>query len=262
MAARAIWKGIIRLGTIALPVKFYAAVEDRRLHFRLLHEKDHAPLAQRMVHPRTGETVPPEEARRGYAAADGTIVPLGEEELNGLDPEPSRDIVITRVLPSGVIAHHWYDRPYYLGLDADADRYFALTQAFENQTVEGLARWTMRKKTYIGALRSHRGFLEMITLRFADEVVDAAELPKPSGRPFEKQELRMAKQLIKALAGEFDPGSYHDAYRDRVRQFLEAKARGGPIEINQPAKRRTDRSSLSELLKQSVDKEARERKSA
>ena len=51
MAARAMWKADLSLGEIKVPVKLYAAVEDARIHFRLLHAADHAPVKQQMVDP-------------------------------------------------------------------------------------------------------------------------------------------------------------------------------------------------------------------
>ena len=45
MAARAMWKADLSLGEIKVPVKLYAAVQDAKVHFRLLHAADHAPVA-------------------------------------------------------------------------------------------------------------------------------------------------------------------------------------------------------------------------
>lgn len=72
-------------------MKLYSAVEDRGVHFRLLHEQDLVPVKQQMVNPQTGEVVPFEETRRGYETDKGDIVMLDEEELADLEPEPSRD---------------------------------------------------------------------------------------------------------------------------------------------------------------------------
>ena len=36
MAARAIWKGELKVGTAKVPVKLYSAVVDRTVHFHIL----------------------------------------------------------------------------------------------------------------------------------------------------------------------------------------------------------------------------------
>jgi DNA end-binding protein Ku len=266
MGSRALWKAVIRFGSIAVPVKLYSAVQERAVHFRLLHEKDHTPVTQKMVNPNTGEVVPYEEIRRGYETKEGEIVLLEKEELEALEPPPSRDIEVLHFVDPGLISHQWYDRPYYLGPDTDPERYFALAESLEQGRMEGFARWTMRKKRYIGALLAEGGYLKMITLRFAEEVVRAADLPRPEGRPLARQELQMAEQLIRALEGDFNADDYRDEYRDRVRALVETKARGGRVELKRVREKKPKVVSLADLLKQSIERAhgegAKERKIA
>jgi len=249
--ARAIWKGVIRFEDEEVPVKLYAAVEDRSVHFRLLNERTKNPVKQRMVHPETGAEVPYDEVRRGYQTEDGRIVLLDEEELAALEPEAARGIQITRFVPPEKINHQWYDRPYYLGPDGAEGAYTALARALERQGREGVARWTMRKKEYRGALRAEDGHLLLITLRSADEVVAAAELPRPEGRKLDARELKMARQLISALEDAWEPAAWQDEYRERVMELVEAKASGKTVKFRKPKARREEK-SLEEALKKSV----------
>lgn len=258
--ARAIWKGVIRFGDVEVPVKLYSAVQDRSVHFRLLHEKDHEPVKQRMVNPVTGEEVEYSEIRRGYEIEEGVFVVLDEEELDALEPEKSRDIEITRFVPYDAVGPAWYDRPYHLGPDGDDEAYFALTDALEGRGEEGIARWTMRNKEYVGALRVEGDHLMLITLRHVGEVVPASALEAPGGRKPEPQELKMAEQLVAALEAEFDPAEYTDEYRDRVMELIEAKAEGKTVEFRQP-ERRVAAGDLQATLEASLAA-ARERKSA
>ncbi len=262
MGARPIWKGVIRCGNITVPVKFYSAVEDRSVHFRLLHKRDLTPVEQRMIHPRTDKPVPRDQVRRGYMTDEGEVVMFSDEELEALVPEGSRDIDITRFVDSGRINHQWYDRPYLLGPDGDAAAYFSLARALERGRKEGVARWTMRKKAYIGALGAESGYLKIITLRHAEEVVDASELPQPKSRDLEPQELRMAEQLVAALEGDFDPAAYADEHRRKVMALIEAKFRGGTIPFEKPKKRRPEAASLTEILEKSLSRISREKKRA
>ena len=258
--ARAIWKGVLRFGSAEVPVKLYSAVQDRSVHFRLLHEKTNTPVKQRMVDPLTGKEVPYDEVRRGYEVEEGVFVLLDEEELDELEPEKSRDIEITRFLEPELINHQWYDRPYHLGPDGDDAAYFALEKALGKKGREGVARWTMRNKEYLGALRAEDGHLMLITLRHAEEVIPAAALEPPGGRKPEPRELKMAEQLIDALAAEFDPTEWRDEYRDRVLELIEAKAEGKTVRFRQPAKKRAA-GDLAASLEASIAA-ARERKSA
>ena len=69
MAARAMWKADLALGELKVPVKLYAAVRDAKVHFRLLHAADHAPVKQQMVDPATEQPVPAEQARKPWPSS-------------------------------------------------------------------------------------------------------------------------------------------------------------------------------------------------
>jgi len=128
------WKGAICFGAVRVPVKFYAAVADRSVHFRLLHEKDRVPVKQAMVNPETDDVVAYADAERAYVTEDHEWVVLDEEDLNSIEPEASREIEILHFLPPRVIDHRWYLRPHYLGPDGDDEKYAALVRALENTT--------------------------------------------------------------------------------------------------------------------------------
>ena len=236
MAARAMWKGVIRFEKIAVPVKLYAAIEDRAVHFRLLHVTDHAPVKQALVNPLNDTVVPYGDARRAFATDEGDMVLLQPDELAATEPEPSRDIRVLCFLPASAIDHRWYLRPYYLGPDEGAGpAYAALIAALADTAREGLARWTMRKKAYVGALRLHGGYPVLIALRHSEEVVPLEELTPPSGPPLDKREIGMAEQLLEMLAADFEPDQYHDEYRARVCELIDKKSRGERIRIAPPA---------------------------
>ncbi len=251
--ARAIWKGVVGFGDVAVPVKLYAAVEDRKVHFRLLHERDRVPVKQRMVNPATGNVVPYEQMRRGFETDDGAFVVLDEADLAELEPEPSRAIDVTRFVPPSEIDHRWYDRPYFLGPDGDDGAYFALAAALRKEDREGVARWVMRKKEYVGALRTEGDYLMLITLRHAGEVVAASSLPKPKGRAPAKGELAMARQLVGLLEDDFDPTGFHDEYRERVLALIEAKASGRAVPLRRPPEKEAAPESLEDVLRASVE---------
>lgn len=251
MAARAIWKGCIAFGAVEVPVKLYSAVQERGVHFRLLDAKRHEPVRQEMVDPGTGRTVESGEVRRAVPIGEGELVVLDAAELAELEPPESREIRITRFVPPEQISHLWYDRPYWLGPDGDLDAYRALSAALAEAGVEGVARWTMRRKGYVGALRAERGYLALITLRHASEVVAASALPAPSGRELDEREIGMAKQLVAAMEDELDLAGFRDEYRERVLELVEAKAAGKVVKFPE-APRRREEADLSDVLERSL----------
>lgn len=258
--ARAMWKGVIRFGKVALPVKLYSGVQERGVRFRLLHERDRVPLQQRMVNPETGRVVPFERIRKGFEAEDAFVL-LDDEELEELEPKPGREIEITRFLKQGVLTQQWYDRPYFLGPDGDGPGYFALAEALRRQGKEGIARWVMRKTEYQGSLRAEGDYLMLITLRHAEEVIPASALPAPGGRALAEPEVAMARQLVGALEDVFDPAAYRDEYRERVLELVRAKAAGRRLPPRR-VERKPAAPSLTKALQASLRAARKERKRA
>jgi DNA end-binding protein Ku len=220
------WKGVVHVGTLTVPVKLYSAVKEHTVHFRLLHKTDKHPVRQQLISSDSGEPVEYAEVRKAFPITRGRLVMLEKEELEELEPKDSRDIEITRFVNIGDIDHRWYERAYYLGPDDSAKAYFAAVAALERKRKEGVARWVMRDRSYIGSLRVEQGYLMLITLRHADEIIAADALKPPAGRALQEREIRMAAQLLEALHDELDPTQFHDEYHARVMDLIEAKAAG------------------------------------
>ena len=249
--ARAIWKGELVLGKTKLAVQLFSAVQDRAIHFRLLHSKDLVPVEQRIVRKSDGKEVAKEDRRKAYPLDRSEAVILQPEELAKLEPEPSREIHLCRFVAAGVLGDQWFDRPYYLGPDKDEPDYFALAEAIEHNKVVGVARWVMRKKHYLGALTSNAGYLVMTTLRRADQVVSVSGIEVPAARQPDEREIRMAQQLVSSIEGDFEPRLWKNEYRQRVNELIDAKARGKVVKLAAP-KRKPAGGDLADLLQRSL----------
>ena len=262
MAARAIWKGELKLGSSKIPVKLYSGVTDRTVRFHILDDKHLMRVKQHMVSPDSGEEVAKDEIQKGYEIEPGRFVVVTDEELEELEPKPSREIEIAEFVPPEAISQQWYERPYYLGPDGDMQGYFALVDALENRNREGIAHWVMRNKAYIGALRAEGDYLVLVTLRSAEEVISAKDLPKPAGRAPTQKELGMAKQLVGLLEeDEFNAKDYKDEYRERVMEFIEKKARGKAPRLH-AVKSKRKVSALDSVLEKSLRTLRKEKRAA
>src|SRR5262249_33291376 len=162
MAAKSIWNGQIRLGTYSVPVKLYSAVLDRNVHFHLLHAKDKARVRPRLEDPENGEEVPRDRIRKGFEAEPGVFVLVDGSDLEAIEPKQSRDIEITRFVDPAVVGPEWYERPYFVGPSGGSRTYASLVAALTHSKKEAIARWTMRKRTYVGALRAKEDRLLLV----------------------------------------------------------------------------------------------------
>ena len=262
MPTRAMWKAVVELGSLRIPVKLYAAVEDRGIHFRLLHGKDGVPVEQRMVHPVTGAVVGNEDVKKGVEIRPGVFSLVTDEEVETLRPEASRTIEVTQVVSRDAVPDRWYDRPYFVGPDGDADdTYFALASHLRENELQGIAHWVMRAKSYFGSLHAVGDHLGLVTLRSRDEVITPARLTAPEGRALSKKEVQMAEELVALLEDDFRPGDFRNEHRDRLRELIEARASGSKFSISKlRSKKPTD--DLSEALSRSRAAASKERKRA
>lgn len=251
MAVRAMWTGVVHVGDVATPVKLYAAVHDRSVRFRLLERTTQTPVRQKLVDPTDDAVVAYEATRRGFVTDDDELVMLDPDELDALEPEPSRAIDVVQFVPPEAIDHRWYVRPYYLGPDGDLPRYTALAAALEAIGLEGVAHWTMRTKAYVGALRLHRGYPVLVTLRSVEEVVPVEQVERPAAKPLDDRQLKMARQLVEMLEAPFEPEAYRDTYRRRVEALIEAKREGERPKPPKPRKGRPVR-DLDRALERSL----------
>jgi DNA end-binding protein Ku len=241
------WKADLGIDELRIPVKLFAAVQDTKIHFRLLHAKDDTPVKQQMVDPATLKPVPPEDVARAVQVDRGTFVRLTKEELAALEPKASRAITVERVVAADKLDERWFDRPYYLGPDGGDDAYFAVAQTLEEKAWIGIAHWVMRGKSYAGALYGSDGYLLLDTLRNTEDVVEIEAVRTAPGRAPDPREIKLAEQLIGTLEGKFDPAAYRDEYRDKVLALLEAKAKGKVVRFPKAARKKPSDSLLKDL---------------
>jgi DNA end-binding protein Ku len=231
--ARAIWSGSISFGLLNVPVKLYSAVSRKQVSFRELRSEDKSRIRHRRVAEADGEEVPYEEIVKGYEIAPEQYVVFSRDELEELDPKKTKAIEIEDFVDLDEIDPIYFDHPYYLAPDKGAERAYALlVKAMNDERKVAVARFVLRNREHLAAIRPMGDVLTLTTMRFADEIVRPEELdgivPEDGEKP-RKKELDMAKQLVSSLAGDFEPDKYRDEYREELLSMIEAKARGEEI---------------------------------
>lgn len=230
--ARAIWSGSISFGLLNVPVRMYSAVARRNIALREIRESDSARIKHRRFAEGTDEEVPYDEIIKAYELTPGQYVPLTKEEMEALAPEKTRAIDVSDFVDLDEIDPMYFDSPYYLGPADGAEKaYGLLAKAMAASGKVAIARFVLRNKEHLAAIRSNGEVLTLTTMRFADEVVPAQELeilPEKAQKPA-KREQEMAEQLIESLSTDFVPSAYHDEYREQLLKLIERKAEGKEI---------------------------------
>ena len=255
--ARAIWSGSISFGLLNVPVKLYSAVSKQTIRFRELREGDGSRVRHKRVAEEDGEEVPYEKIVKGYEITPEQYVILTRDELEELDPKRTRAIEIQDFVDLDDIDPIYFEHPYYLGPDKGAEKPYALlAKAMRDERKVAIARFVLRNKEHLAAIRPLDGVLTLTTMRFADEVVapdqlDGVELA--DGGKVNKREVDMAKELIDSLTSDFEAGKYKDEYREELLALIERKAQGEeivakPTEEPQPTKAPDLMAALEESL--------------
>jgi DNA end-binding protein Ku len=234
---RSIWSGAISFGLVNVPVKLYSAVSKKSVRFHQLHEADGVRIQQKRFCPADGEEVPYDEIVKGYEISPDRYVVITPDELEALEPRKTKTIDIEDFVSLDEIDPLYYDHPYYLLPGQGAQKpYKLLVEAMKQSGKVAIARVVIRTKEQLVAIRPVGEILSMASMNFADEVVDPDSFDETPGEEIEtrKREVEMAQQLIESLTSDFDPQKYHDTYRERVLEMIEAKAEGQEIAV-QPA---------------------------
>jgi DNA end-binding protein Ku len=256
MAGGTIWKGIIHFGETDVAVKLHSAVREERIQFHLLHTRDHARLRQQMICAFDKQPVPAEEQSRGFELEDGKYILVDPEELEQAASESSRMIEVHEFVKSAQIEPLFLDRVYYLEPDVQAKGYTALVNALQEMGVAGICTWTMRKRSYLGALQASGKLLRLNTLRYADEVVSVESFDLERV-PLSDKELKIGSELINQLTVTFEPAKFENEHQKKLQLMIEKKARGEKIAVLPPRRLiPTESDKLLQALEASLKKAA------
>ena len=256
MAGRAIWKGYIRFGDIDVPVKLHTAVKEERIQFHLLHSRDRIKLKQQLVCAYEKVSVPVEEQTKGFQLEKGKYLIVDPSELELAEPEDSRVIEVHEFAKTAQIDPVFLERVYYLEPDIHAKAYIALASAMREMDVAGICTWTMRKRSYVGALQISGQILRLNTLRYSDEVIPADSL-ELKNIPLSEKELKIGHDLINQLTAPFQPQKFENEHQKKLQELIDKKARGEKIAILRPRRLKpTASNKLLEALEASLKKVA------
>lgn len=233
----AVWSGSISFGLVTVPVKLTTATRSRDVSFNQIEEGTGARIRYKRVSEQSGEEVPYDRIVKGYEIRKGNYVIVDADELKSFAPTATHTIEIEDFVDLADIDPVYFEQPYYVIPDKNAAKpYRLLVEAMTGLQKVAVGRIVIRSKEHLVAIRPVDGVLCVETMRYADEVVDIDSLEGVPGDDVtvNERELQMARQLVEALSGSFEPGKYHDEYREQLLDLIERKAAGEDI-VAEPA---------------------------
>jgi DNA end-binding protein Ku len=185
--------------------------DDSRIHYAKVAAADHKPVAK-------------DELVKGYEVKKGEFVEVTEEDFSKAALKKDRVIDIIDFVEAGQIDHRYFNRPYYLSPgNGGAKSYALLREAIRKAGRVGVAKFVMREKQYLAAIEVIEDALVLITMRFAEELVDMSALDLPAADEVRAKDLQLAEQLVNSLAADWDATKYTNEYRRNLMAVIEAK---------------------------------------
>ncbi|MCF1596540.1 Ku protein [Streptomyces muensis] len=235
---RSIWNGAISFGLVSIPIKLVNATENRSISFRQIHTEDGGRIRYRKVCELEDREVTQAEIGKGYEDADGTIIPITDEDLSHLPLPTAKTIEIVAFVPADRIDPLQMDSAYYLaaGGAPAAKPYTLLREALKRSQKVAIAKYALRGRERLGMLRVVEDAIAMHGLLWPDEVRAPEGVAPDTHVTVNDKELDLADALMDTL-GEIELDELHDAYREALEEVVAAKAAGeAPPETPEPAK--------------------------
>ncbi len=254
---RSIWAGAISFGLVVIPVKLYAATEQRDVSFRQVHREDGGRVQFRRFCSVDGQEVQYADVAKGYELATGDVVVLTDDDLKDLPLATAHRIDVLHFSPAGQLDPILANKAYYLEPEPAGVRAYALFRdALDRSGRVAVAKVAIRQREALAALRVRDGVLVLETLLWPDEIRTPDFKFLDEDADVRPQELKMAASLIDSMTEDFDPSVYHDTYREALEALVQAKIEGN--EVVRPAgtiaaEKPSGPADLTETLRASVE---------
>jgi DNA end-binding protein Ku len=229
--ASSTWKGYLTFGLVSIPIRLYPAARSTRIEFHQLHKPCRTRLRRPLFCPTCNRMVEQSEVVKGYEYEKGQYLLIEDQEIKKLAPDKGGTMEIGEFVPLAEIDPLYYDDSYLAIPDKPGQKaYSLLVRTMEETDKVALATVVMRQREYVVAIRTRNHGLTMHTLYFADEIREVPEYGQTETE-VKPEEVKLAKELVGNLTTDFKPEKYHDEYKAKLQQLLDARAKGKKVSI-------------------------------
>jgi DNA end-binding protein Ku len=235
--AASVWSGYLTFGLISMPVRLFSGARSSGISFNMLHRTDKQRIKQQYYCPADNQVVERSDIVKGYEFRKNEYIVIEPEEIKKIEPKTAKTMEILEFVKTSEVDPVYFESSYYM-LPEEAGRrpYALLTKALEESEFVAIAKLTMHNREYTVFLRPHEGGMMLHTMYYADEVRKVDGFGRPDVE-LKESEVKVAHQLIKALADEWNPEKYHDDFQENLKKLIETKLEGGEVaEVEKPKK--------------------------
>ena len=232
MAARALWKGHLRLSLVTIPVRVFPATNAAAtIHFNQLHRECQSRIQYKKWCPHCEREVPNTEIVKGFEFEKGRYVIMSDEDLDKVRPESTRVIDLVQFADSASLDPMYVDRTYYLAPDGGvaADAFAVMRDGMRGKI--GIGKLALYGREYLVAVRPFERGIVMHTLHHAAEMrgIDSVEELSSVPASVKPEEMKLARQVIQTFEQPLNLADYKDEYRAGLQQIIDAKIAGEEV---------------------------------
>jgi DNA end-binding protein Ku len=251
--AASVWSGYLTFGLISMPVRLFSGARSNSISFNQLHRTDHHRVKQQLICPADNQVLERSDIVKGYEYRKDEYVIIDPEEIKKIEPKTAKTMEILEFVKTSEVDPVYFESSYYMVPEEAGRRPYALlTTALEESEFVAIAKLTMHNREYTVFLRPHKGGMMLHTMYYAEEVREVESFGRPDVE-IKEAEIKVAHQLIEALAAEWDPEKYHDTFQENLKKLIETKLEGGEVQAVEQPKKLAPVIDLMAALKESLD---------
>jgi len=260
VAARAYWKGYLKLSLVSCPIALFPATSEReKISFHQLNKETGNRIRYRKVDAETGDEVPQDNIIKGYEVSKGEYIELDPEELEAVAIHSKHTLEIEEFVPKKDIDELYLRDPYYIVPDGEVGQqaFAVIRDAIRKEGMVALGKVVFTTREHIIALEARDKGMVGVTLRYPYEVRQAKDyFDAIEDEKVPKDMLDLAVHIVESKKGEFEPEKFEDEYENALKELLRKKQKGERIE-RPKAPSRTNVVNLMDALRRSVAQEKR-----
>lgn len=227
--AASVWSGYLTFGLISMPVRLFSGARGSRVSFHMLHRDDNTRIKQQLYCPHDDRVVERSEIVKGYEYRKGEYVIIEPDEIKKIEPKTAKAMEILEFVKAEEVDPIYFESSYYLVPEEAGRRPYALlSRALEETDYVAIAKLTMHNREYTVFLRPHKGGMMLHTMYYSEEVRELENFGRPDVE-LKEAEVKVAHQLIEALADKFEPEKYHDTFEENLKTLIKAHLEGKEV---------------------------------
>jgi DNA end-binding protein Ku len=250
--AASVWTGYLTFGLISMPVRLYSGARSTRVSFHMLHRDDLTRVKQQLYCPSDDKVIDRTEVVKGYEYRKGEYVVIEPEEIKKIEPKTAKAMEIMEFVKHDEIDPVYFESSYYLTPEEPGRKPYALlTRALEETAYVAIAKLAMHNREYTVFLRPYQGGLMLHTMYYQEEIRSLPDFGEDHAK-LKDAEVKVAHQLIDALAAKWEPEKYYDSFEENVKKLIKARLEGKEVAPVEKPRKVAPPTDLMAALKQSL----------